>query len=61
MTDSYEPTASMLGTHVGELSGRFYEGATVPSEPETSDMWYHTDDDSIFYFNGSSWIGAALT
>lgn len=61
MTDTYEPTASMNGTHVTDLCGRYYEGATAPSEPETSDMWYDTDVDALYYYNGSSWIGAALT
>lgn len=60
--DTYEPTNSAKGTHVSNLQGKIYEASAVPTtDPLQGDMWYDTDVDAIYYYNGSSWIGAVLS
>ena len=43
-------------TQLNEILDRYKVSATAPSSPDQGDIWYDTNNDNLYTYNGSAWI-----
>lgn len=40
---------------------RYYTSLVPPSEAEAGDLWFSTNDNNLYYYNGTQWISATAS
>lgn len=48
---------SQVGTHISSLRGRVRVQAGVPENPDTGDLWFDSDTNTLMVYNGTNWVG----
>jgi len=48
------------GTHVSNLAGNIRVQSGAPSSPQTGELWFDSDSNNLFVYNGTAWVGTTV-